>query len=276
MAKPRKKRKKDQARRLHREPIVREVARLLDTGQPTKFRWESACRRGLRAAMCLKGAKWEAADDQAARIVSLAFCRIGVSRPPWHLGQPEPEAREYWYCAGCGGFMGANDKPFCSEECRLRHRERDRWQSGRRDDEARRRAVRVILTGGAEPAPTTAERQCRKCGKLFKPKPGHKLQRYCGRSCSAKREKYTTRACLVCAEPFQPHQHRQVACGPACAHEALRRRLRQRRAALRPETKPCRMCGQPFPWRKGQLYCAACTPLAAKARQARYARRQAA
>lgn len=37
-----KRKRKARAERLHREPIVREVARILATGTPTKFRYESA------------------------------------------------------------------------------------------------------------------------------------------------------------------------------------------------------------------------------------------
>ena len=83
-----KRRKKARRERLHREPIVREVARLLATGQPTQWRWTSEARHGLRSAMCLKGVAWEVADKRAEEIVMLARYRLGLSLyPTWSQAQ---------------------------------------------------------------------------------------------------------------------------------------------------------------------------------------------
>jgi hypothetical protein len=234
-----KRRKSRRTRRLHQEPIVREIARLLETGAPTRWRWTSQARHGLRTGLCLKGMSWAAADSHAEEIVTLARHRIGLSQfPSWIAAQgAAPEARDFYYCACCGGFMpDGYGSPWCSEECRLTLREQARIATGRRDEEGRRRAVRAILTAGAPELPRPDLRSCRKCGKLFKPKAGHKHQRYCGRSCAAKRAKYPARDCLICAAPFRPHQHKQVVCGPACANEARLRRLRGSRTS--------RICGR--------------------------------
>ncbi len=249
MAKPKRRRKKNRSRRLHQEPIVREVACLLDLGRPTKFRWSSDCRHGMRSALCLKGHKWERADKLAASIVELALHRIGSSvRPSIAVAQGEPLPVEYWYCACCAGFMEAgNDRPWCGEECRLALRENNRTQTMRRADDARKRATRIILTGGADGAPPALDRLCRKCGKLFKLKHGHRDKRYCGHRCSALREKYPSRNCLVCAAAFRPHQHKQLTCGPACAEVATQRRKRDSKGLPPlPFERPCAICSRPF------------------------------
>lgn len=246
----RRKRKKNATRRrLHQEPIVREVARLLDTGTPTKYRWSSDAHHGLRAAMCLKGEKWARADSMAGQIVTLALHRIGCShRPSWQDGQPDAQEVEYSYCCSCGGFMvGGNDRPWCSLECYRTKKERDRYAANLRADEARRRATRVILTGGTETAQAPLERLCRKCGKLFEPTDADK--RYCSRSCAAKRVKYRARECLSCAAPFQPHQHKQITCGPACWEELNSRRRREQRIKKSYE-KSCKICGRAFTGRR--------------------------
>ncbi len=276
MAKPKvRRKKKDRARRLHQEPIVREVARLLEAGTPTRWRWTSQARHGLRAGLCLKGMSWATADSRAEKMVTLARHRIGLSEfPSWIAAQgAAPEVREFYYCACCEGFMpDGNGSPWCAEECRLTLREKARQATGRRDEETRRRAVRVILTGGTPAAPKTAERLCRGCGKTIKPTNGRdqrwyrKDQRYCSHVCSAKRPKYSTRPCLICASPFQPHQHKQIVCGPACAHEARLRRLRAKHVH-RAYVRPCRECGAEFiAHRSTSVMCECCRPASARSR----------
>ncbi len=260
MAKPKRKRRKhDRARRLHQEPIVREVARLLSTGRPTKFRWSSECRYGLRAALCLKGHKWEPADKLARSIVEFALHRIGSSlRPSIAVAQADPLPIEYRYCACCGGYMeGGHNRPWCGEECRLAIRERDRTATLRKADEVRRRATRVILTGETRRAARPLDRLCRKCGKLFTLKHGHRDKRYCGHRCAALREKYPSRDCLVCASPFRPHHFRQLSCGPACASVALKKKLRDKKGLPPlPFERACVICSRPFkPIRLTSMQC---------------------
>lgn len=246
-----KKRKRITPRRLHQEPIVREVARLLDRGVPTKFRWSSAAHHGVRAALCLKGEKWHRADALAASIVELALHRIGSSRrPSWREGQPEPREVEYWYCASCGGFMeDAPSRPWCSDECRKAINEEQRHRMGGREEESKERAVRAVLTGCADRPKAQLERVCRACGKPFRTSLAERRQIYCSRSCSAKRPKYLSRPCLVCASDFTPHQHKQLICGrTACVSEMNNRRVHERtaRRVKRSYEKTCIVCGQAF------------------------------
>lgn len=249
MARP-KKRKREQQRRLHQEPIVREVARLLDTGTPTKFRWESACRQGLRSAMCLKGMKWDVADDRAGRIVTLALHRIGSGlRPSWQMGQPEPRQREYYFCQTCGGRLDAENsgRPWCSDTCRNTVMLRERYQGERLEDAARRKATRVILTGGSERVRfERVERRCHHCETLFTP--SNPQRRFCSRLCSARAGKFKPRDCLICAKPFSPNKEdSHLYCGEKCATEAYNRQRRQLWASrAKVNTLTCKVCAQPF------------------------------
>lgn len=260
-------------RRLHQEPIVRQVAEVLATGQPTKFRWASACRHGLRSALCLKGKSWAAADERAALIVRLALVRIGAQYPTHRVAQGDPpaEARQYFYCVSCRGHMPEGcDRPWCSEDCYKTHRESVRLSTRQREEEAKRRALRIIMLGPeAQPVTVTAERHCRTCNKLFTPI--KTKNRYCSLSCSQKRERYPSRPCLVCAEPFKPCNHLQVVCGLECSKAMRRQRLR----AIRAEKplaapRPCEICSQPFtPIRATSKQCSDACRREAHLRQAR-------
>lgn len=256
------KRRKAKRQRLHKEPIVREVARLLETGHPTKWRWTSAARHGLRAAMCLKGTPWDVADKRAEEIVTLARHRIGLSVvPSWTEANGTQHAvtyRTYHFCQGCGGYDSeGHDRPWCSPECR-RTVIGQRYDSAQRlDDAARLKATRVILTGGAEDARTRrSERRCRQCEKYFTPARGD--QRFCSHRCGIRASRnITMRDCLVCAMPFRPPRvDAALYCSRPCQNVAEARRRKAKRAAAPPNTKPCRVCGQQFrPTAAGKMLC---------------------
>ena len=227
---------------------MREVARLLDTGLPTKFRWSSACRHGVRSALCLKGEKWARADNLAASIVQLALHRIGASRlPTWREGQPERATREYHFCSACGGGLDeASSSPWCGEICRNRLRLRERREAGRRDDAARARAVALTFAPNiAGPIWHKVERRCRHCSESYFPTIKH--QRYCSRVCGARAVKYKARDCLICAEAFRPTVEHQVNCSDRCSEEAERRRRREQYASnAKVHSLTCRVCGSVF------------------------------
>lgn len=270
------KRRKAKRQRLHKEPIVREVARLLETGSPTKWRWTSAARHGLRAAMCLKGIGWAVADKRAEEIVTLARHRIGLSvAPSWIEANGTPHAvthRTFHFCQGCGGYdRDDHDRPWCSPECKSTVTGR-RYESAQRlDDAARVKATRVILTGGAEDLRTQrSERRCRCCDKSFMPARGD--QRYCSQLCGLRdRRNVTMRDCLVCATPFRPSRSAAALyCSRPCKNVALARRLKAKRAAA-PNTKPCRVCGDQFrPSASSKMLCSPeCVAIALAANRAR-------
>ncbi|WP_295135702.1 hypothetical protein [uncultured Reyranella sp.] len=238
-----KRKKKERARRLHQEPIVRAIARILDAGTPTKFRWESACRHGLRGAYCMKGWKWKEADEQAAKIITLALHRIGSGiRPTWRVAQLDPREHEYHSCKGCGGYMGPSPVPYCSRECG--HRLWSRNYLSRLDDANRARAMRVALTGGAELPRPPEERLCRRCRKPFPLSPHHRRQLFCSHACSqhAALGRLEMRDCIVCAEPFKPSANNQMACNLRCQRAA---RMRSQRRPSRERAK-CLHCHEFF------------------------------
>lgn len=244
MARARKRRKHATRRRLHQEPIVREIARLLDTGTPTKWRWTSQARDGLRAAMCLEGEKWERANSRAEEIVALARHRVGISQfPSWIEARGEPpKEQEYWFCKGCGGFMKASRWPWCSEDCGMLVRNRQRRESQRDDDVARESARRVVLNGGTQDFTTwrQIQRRCQNCGELYSP--DSPRRKYCSPKCSQAHAKLATRPCVVCATPFRAVRHHQIACGSTCSAQLEGRR----RGWTGPYNKLCKVCGKAF------------------------------
>ncbi|GEP54174.1 hypothetical protein [Reyranella soli] len=256
MAKP--KWKKNRQRRHHREPVVRRVAELLDTGTPTKWRWTTAARHGLRAAMCMKGIAWAIADARAEEIVTLARHRIGLSHyPSWIEARGDmPQEREFWYCAGCGGRIdGGYRRPWCGEDCRLLLKARHRRNGRRGDDAARQRFIRVVLTGGTEQPKAPRERRCKHCERHFEPV--NRTQRYCSRTCFGRADRrLISRDCLICARPFSPKGPAKC-CGPDCIAEKRRRTLREVNARRRVwHTKACAICGSVFKSaRSVALYC---------------------
>lgn len=260
MAKAKKKSKGKRLRRLHQEPIVREVAHLLDTGVPTKWRYESACRHGLRAMLCLKGEKWQRADNLAQSIVELALHRIGASkRPAWNDGQHFVGQREYHYCDFCCGKLDVpHDRPWCSDECRMWLTHRRYVLHGGLDEAARATATRIVMTGGAERPTYLAERRCKQCEAIFKPK--EPQQRYCSQFCSTQdRElRRAKRDCLICAEPYVGERN-SLYCSKACINEAARRSHRARRATLKVwHEHECRICTNAFESRNPhQVICGA-------------------
>lgn len=246
MARPKRKRK-ERAERLHREPIVREVARIIDVGVPTKWRWTSAAHHGVRSALCMKGLSWADADKRAGEIVTLARHRVGISLyPNWAEAQGSPpEEREYNFCAACGGRPegGSHSRPWCSEICRNVLYKRDRTSAGRHEDVARERAKLAILTGG-RPSDVhwqKAERRCHHCSHLYTPT--LKRQRFCSHTCGANAARGPARDCLVCAQPFVPKSAGQRYCRHRCERVAGQRRARQMRAATAQQhALICRIC----------------------------------
>lgn len=231
-----KRKKRERAERLHRDAIVRAIARILATGRPTKWRWESACRRGIRAALCLQGWQWAAADDRAARVVNLALHRIDAGiRPAWRVTAPDERQRvgdaEYQFCRRCKGRQEAgSSSPWCSHECWAGEREALRSGQARRDDEIAAAARAAIFgTGVARHLPRG--NRCRQCSKLFTPT-GSRQQPYCSYRCfRVAGPRVPMKDCLVCASPFRGGSNARLYCGPACVAEGGRRKMMARRAA---------------------------------------------
>jgi hypothetical protein len=258
MARPKK--RKDRAERLHREPIVRRVAELLLSGEPTHWRWTTACRHGIRAALCEQGYRngnptispWEQADRHAEAIVTAARHRIGLSRlPTWSEAQGDPpQERVYYFCSSCGGYIeGGASRPWCGDECKASTFS-SRYSLGGYYDERARIIARDAVLGKLEKLPARPrERKCKGCGTPFILK--EPRQQFCSRDCGRRAVRMTrvqeARPCLICATSFTPSAESGLYCSPPCVAEAVNRAHRARRARLRVwHEKKCKICEQPF------------------------------
>ena len=159
------KKRKRQQERLHREPIVREVAELLKAGTPTWWRFTSEARHGLRAALCMKGMSWAAADERAELIVRLARHRIGMSLyPTWNVASAGSE-RIHHFCRACGGALEEDSRhAWCGVECRSVIMNNAYHGAGRHDDAVRRRTMALILGAVPKVALARTIRRCRCTG----------------------------------------------------------------------------------------------------------------
>lgn len=254
MARAKRKKRQERARRLHQLPIVRRVADILAMGEPTKFRYQSACRHGVRVALCLQGNPWAEADSLAGRIVALALARIGATYPRWSVAQGAPPAvpREFHYCAACHGRMDeGTDQPWCSEECRNVLRLRERYITKRRDEVAAE-AARMLALGATAPTMPADTGRCRHCGDLFTLNRPGRFQAFCSRKCSALAVRRAHRHCIVCAEPFAPKSDAELYCTATCQAEARRRSQRDLYAArAHVHTLTCKVCDSAFTSTRG-------------------------
>jgi predicted nucleic acid-binding Zn ribbon protein len=170
--------------RAARQAKVRQIADVLREGEPSRFRYEAACRHGLRAKLCLDGWPYHAADQEAHQLVQAALDMLGARRPSWAMGQPEwtqdgTRVAERYRCARCAGPLPEGRWLWCSDACRsAAHQDRARRQN-REDHNAKARAYRAAW------AAKVPERTCETCGRGFKPKdPGRRPNpRFCSVKC---------------------------------------------------------------------------------------------
>ena len=206
-------------RRPHHDPLVRQVAAVLDRGEPTKFQFEGAIRAALRAHYCLEGREWHRADSYALQVLAFAFARLGVSRPTWAQGQPEVLER-LWFCKNCGAPIEGRRRRFCGVHCRASFnskRQRVEWQHNAE-------AARLVLA-------TDGKRLCRSCGTEFEPAQ-NVAGRFCSRECYQKSRPQVERTCPTCGAGFTPTSRTHRHCCIECAH-----------AARAVDEKHCELCG---------------------------------
>jgi len=170
--------------RADRQARMRQIAEVLQQGEPTRFRFEGACRHAVRARLCLDGWPYHAADAEAHQLVQGALDMIAARRPSWAMGQPEwtqdgARLAERHHCARCAEPLPEGRRLWCSDTCKnAAHTDRDRRD--RRDEyAAKARAYRAAR------AAKVPERTCETCGRGFKPKdPGRRPnQRFCSVKC---------------------------------------------------------------------------------------------
>lgn len=164
-----------------RQKAVREkIIIIMNQAEPTPFAAEGSCRAGIRAALCLQGWPWPAADKTATDLVEGALRSIGAVRPTWKQGQPEwtqdgVMAVQYERCRNCADPLPEGYFKFCCRPCADAHRGRT---DGRWMNEQYVALQAAALAARIERRPT---RFCERCGSGFKPK--HARQTFCSVFC---------------------------------------------------------------------------------------------
>jgi len=175
------------------EPLVARVAKFLEHGEPTRFRYEGAMRHGLRAAMCLQGRPWREADWLAAAIVAAAIAKLAIERPTWVMGQPEYTALpgfappERYFCERCGGPMPEGGRrTYCSQIC-VRGAINERTYRELRDMGEAQHAAMKMLRRLAKSDYFAARRTitCEWCGTPHQYRAGANPRTFCSRRCAA-------------------------------------------------------------------------------------------
>jgi hypothetical protein len=190
-------RKLNKAHRRLNGASVAVFAKILDSGQPTRFRFEGAIRAGIRAYLVLCGDTWRDADDNAAQVVKAAFWKLRVARPSWLEGQPEwvrLDGRVFCANEKCQKIIERDSALYCSEECRTRTKSRRGYAEHAEENVIRARAARATARALAE------VRHCEWCGGEFKPlDDSRRKQRFCGKTCRS-------RFASSCAASWRPHR----------------------------------------------------------------------
>lgn len=169
--------------RTRREAIVDLLARLMRRAEPTPFAIEGPARAAIRARLCESGWKWGQADAAADEAVQAALSRVGAERPTWQQGQPEwtqeavlPILRET--CARCGKPLPEETQgptKYCGPVCAAATRV---YRRSREDKEEARVKRSIYEASWAEKQPP---RECKMCGKSFRPK--WRTSKYCSVAC---------------------------------------------------------------------------------------------
>jgi hypothetical protein len=158
-----------QLRRNRRIAIADRLAAIMRRAEPTPFSLEGPLRAGVRAALCLAGWRWPAADAEARILTLRALQLVGAKRPRWIEGQPEytqpgvrPPPRET--CARCAKPLPEENYRYCSSVC-ARAAYLDRARNRDREELNAKRKAYLVAWSERQPA-----RECKACGRSFQPK----------------------------------------------------------------------------------------------------------
>ena len=110
---------------------------------------EGTLRASLRADLCLRGWRWEIADQTAKDIVAGAHTVIGAKRPSWYEGQPDYAVSEGLLiertrCANCHKALPEDRKKFCSHLCYDAHHHRLSRRRAVTDGKGAELAIRAL------------------------------------------------------------------------------------------------------------------------------------
>jgi hypothetical protein len=172
--------------RAARQAKVREVADVLRQYTASPFQFEAPCRHGLRSSLCLNGWPWEAADQEAHKLVQAALDMLGARRPSWQMGQPEwaqegVRTNEPQHCHRCGKVLPEHNglRRYCSSVCLSAARIERESRDYKRAKHARQKAWAAAWSA------KQPDRRCEHCGGKFKPKdPSKPDQRFCSQPCA--------------------------------------------------------------------------------------------
>lgn len=266
----------------NRPELVAHAAEILKRGGEFPFAYEGVLRFAIRAALCRRRWKWNAADGAAEAVIEDALARLGIRRPTWQEGQPEITAGGI-RCQRCSNELGEDAirsaSIFCGPECAKATLAERRLDWAWRNDAQRSAAEWVFLreTFPARPCdhckalfrPTKEgarfcskacsrasrgdlieERDCTWCGKSFVPGQRADAGAFCSLACYTASRAVPSRPCAHCGTVFKPHSAARAGkfCSVSCANAAR----------VTVKERPCIVCGTPFrPDRPADQCCSA-------------------
>lgn len=198
-----------------RESLVDSVMDVLNDWRMSPFENEGSVRAGVRAALCLKGHRWDRSDLEASMVIEGGLRRMGVERPSWEQGQ-----REYTVplenCAWCSGERDPAVKGrFCTVECGKAFANDRQANDVRRNTQIYQSATRVIWRDKKD------RRACLTCQKQFMHDGDKDPRQFCTFTCY--NEYRHTEAfskfpsvCRFCDKPFMGRQSGAFYCSNAC------------------------------------------------------------
>lgn len=277
-------------RRLKRQPILKgdrqdaivsTLKAWFSTARFSAFQFEGDSRASLRQMLIKEGHAWQSSDDEAHRLIQIAFREMGAVRPSIAEGQQEWTVQEW--CGFCCGPLDeeaiARRDRYCCVEC-ARSARGKRWQgktAGFFGGVAYRQIRREELP----------ERECKHCSRLYRPntttitdsenrqycsircwgtarrtlpditcenpgcrnvfRPRGNGFRFCSHRCSVEGRSLILpiRNCGYCDTPFQPTHETSIYCSDLCNNRAKTRRKGERRREAR-QDRTCLHCRSIF------------------------------
>ena len=210
-----------------RNHVINKTADVLRDWSLSRFQHEAAAVQGLRSALCIEGYGWQRADRESHEIVAAALRILGYSRPSWNEGQRQfTIASEN--CNWCGKDVPPDlmvDRPtnYCSEVCARSALQRRQFEDRRRTDEAFNAAWDVIQKS------RNPVKSCAQCGDPFRPVTDDPKRRYCSIKCrQAALRTIPDRDCRNCGKRFRPQRVDGIYCSLACSAEGQRAHVEPR------------------------------------------------
>lgn len=195
--------------------LVDSVMDVLSDWRLSPFENEGPVRAGIRAALCLKGHRWDRSDLEASLVVSAGFRRMIIERPTWDQGQ-----REYTIAAECCAWCGGERDPavggrFCTVECGRAFAVDRQSNHIRRDTKIYQSAMRALRRDKKD------RRNCLCCERSFMHDGDKDPRQFCSQACYfiyRKTEKFSKfpSVCKFCNKSFMGKQNGAFYCSAPC------------------------------------------------------------